>query len=350
MSSMLSLFSIASAAAIILGPSFCFAQTDAGAGTATPAPDIKVSGPFTHDNLSIYFIHGPSADGPIPLTLSEALARKLFAVYETGNVNELAFENLGDEPVFLQSGDIVKGGRQDRVLTVSVVVPPKSGRMPIAAYCVEQHRWSARGQENAARFESSEKAMPSKSAKLAMAAAPRPGQRMGGNQAAVWDSVAETQGKLSANLGAPVAAAASASSLQLSLENEKLKGVKAAYIEALSGPDKDGGDVIGFAFAVGSRINSADVYPSHGLFAKMWGKLIDAAATEAISEGSRGAASVPPAASSVQAFLAGTAAAKAEAYAVDANTTRVLHQNSAGVFSETQQKDGHVLHRSYVAY
>ncbi|MFX6907524.1 DUF6569 family protein, partial [Acinetobacter baumannii] len=90
-------------------------------------------------------IHGASADGPVPLTLSEALARKVFKVFETGSVNELAFENLGDEPVFLQAGDIVKGGRQDRVLTTSVLVPPNSGRLPIAAYCVEQHRWSARG-------------------------------------------------------------------------------------------------------------------------------------------------------------------------------------------------------------
>ena len=48
----------------------------------------------------------------------------------------------------MQSGDIVKGGQQDRVLTVSLMLPPKSGRIPIASFCVEQGRWPARGKED----------------------------------------------------------------------------------------------------------------------------------------------------------------------------------------------------------
>ncbi len=86
-----------------------------------------ISGPFSHDNLSIYFIHGKSAPGPAPLTLQEALAKESVRVAETGSVNELKIENLGDEDVYIQSGDIVKGGRQDRVLTASFILPKKSG-------------------------------------------------------------------------------------------------------------------------------------------------------------------------------------------------------------------------------
>ena len=33
-------------------------------------------------------------------------------------------------------------------------------------------------------------------------------------------------------------------------------------------------DIVGFAFAINGRINSAEIYPSNGLFAKMWPKLL----------------------------------------------------------------------------
>ncbi len=363
MSVTLSFISFATAAAFVFGVTSALADEAPNPGTSDDKA-TRVSGPFTHDRLSIYLIHGASAGGPVPLTLSEALARKVFKVYETGSVNELAFENLGDEAVFLQAGDIVKGGRQDRVLTTSVLVPPKSGRMPIAAYCVEQHRWSARGGESAAYFASSEKAMPSKAAKLAMlgrrAEEARPAARAGEEvfaqrhpaasaQGEVWNSVAETQRKLSANLGAPVAAPSSTSSLQLSLENEKLAAAKASYIDKLSIKEKDEGDVIGFAFAVDGRLYGADIYPSHGLFTKMWGKLVDAAATEAIGE-TNGSASAPPAPEAVMMFLSGAETGQAEEQTVDKNTRRVLKRNDAAVFSDTQQADGKVVHRSVVAF
>ena len=96
-------------------------------GAAPAAEDIRVTGPVTHENLSVYFIHGRSTPGKVPLTLEEALAKHVVEVRETGNVNQLEIENLGNDEVFIQSGDIVKGGQQDRALMVSLVLPPKSG-------------------------------------------------------------------------------------------------------------------------------------------------------------------------------------------------------------------------------
>jgi hypothetical protein len=360
------------AAVAMVGAIPASAQTPP-AGLAATAEPTRVSGPFTHDNLSIYLIHGPSADGPVPLTLSEALAKKLFKVHETGNVQSLSIENLSDEPVFLQAGDIVKGGQQDRVLTMSLVVPPMSGRMPISAYCVEQGRWSARGTESVKTFDSASVSMPSKRAKLAMMAKPvagdqpsaapphagvtgtMPSQRIGGairgdRQQEMWASVAETQARLSANLNAKVAAPASASSLQLALENEKLAEAKAAYITVLSTVAKDADDVIGFAFAANGRINSADVYPSHALFTKMWSKLITAAATEALSEKSAATPPAVPTSDQIVAFLAKTQTATAEEQKLDANTVRFTRQNEAAVTAETRSSTGKVLHRSYVAF
>jgi hypothetical protein len=87
-----------------------------------------ISGPVVSENLAIYFIHGPSSPGPAPLTLKEAMANDTVRVYETGNVNELAIENRDEEAVFVQAGDMVKGGKQDRALTVSLLLARHSDR------------------------------------------------------------------------------------------------------------------------------------------------------------------------------------------------------------------------------
>ena len=138
--------------------------------TGTRADEYRVTGPVIHENLAIYLVHGKSAAGPVPLTLDEALGKRIVKVHETGNVNELQIENLGSDEVFVQSGDIVKGGKQDRVLTVSLVLPPRSGRIPIASFCVEQGRWAARGKEDAKTFATASAVVPSREAKIAMKA------------------------------------------------------------------------------------------------------------------------------------------------------------------------------------
>ena len=148
------------------------AAVGASGGAARAEQDTRVSGPHVHGNLAIYFVHGTSAAGAVPLTLQEALNKGQVQVIETGRVNELQIENTGGEQVFIQAGDIVKGGKQDRVLTVSFLLPANSGRVPIASFCVEQGRWAARGKEDQAKFSSAGEAMPSRSALLAMAAPP----------------------------------------------------------------------------------------------------------------------------------------------------------------------------------
>ena len=100
-----------------------FAAIGASGGPAYADQNLRVTGPFAHENLAVYFVHGASAGGPVPLTLQEALAKGSVQVIETGRVNELQIENTGGEQVFVQAGDIVKGGKQDRVLTVSFLLP-----------------------------------------------------------------------------------------------------------------------------------------------------------------------------------------------------------------------------------
>jgi hypothetical protein len=134
-----------------------------------------------------------SAGGAIPLTLQEALAKGSVQVTETGRVNELQIENTGAEEVFIQAGDIVKGGKQDRVLTVSFLLPSKSGRVPIASFCVEQGRWSARGKEDQSKFSSAHEAMPSRAALLAMAAPSEPPKQLSPPECGRRSQAAQTQ-------------------------------------------------------------------------------------------------------------------------------------------------------------
>jgi hypothetical protein len=338
------------AAAAVSAASIGFAFSREARAEAPP----PISGPFEHGNLAIYFVHGQSAPGPVPLTLQEALAKETVRVDETGSVNELKIENLGDEDVYIQSGDIVKGGRQDRVLTVSFILPKKSGAVPVTSYCVEHGRWSKRGVEDATKFGSSANAIPSRVAKLAMKTRPASGPsdsyaETGQRQRAVWNEVARTQEKLSAGVAATVASPMSGSSLELSLENEKLKETRAGFMKALEGK-ADADDILGFVFAVNGRINSADVYPSNGLFRKMWAKLLTAAVTEAVGE--KAAASenaAPPPAEAIRAFLADAEKGTPDAQKIGALAREEVRDADKALYVEAARADGQWVHRNYLA-
>jgi hypothetical protein len=90
--------------------------------------------------------------------------------------------------------------------------------------------------------------------------------------------------KLSMNVGKPVANAASPSSYQLTLEDKDLLAKLDAYVKALK-PAIDGkDDAIGFVMVINGKVEGAEVYGSAALFRKLWPKLLEAAATDALSE------------------------------------------------------------------
>lgn len=346
---------------ILIFISFCWRLGAIAPVYAEDGNPYRLSDPVTFRNLAIYFVHGASRSGPVPLTLQEALAKKVVTVRETGQVNELKVENTGDEAVFIQSGDIVKGGQQDRVLSVSLLLPPHSGKIPIDSFCVESGRWSARGAEDVRTFSSANAAVPSRIAKLKMAGAVAPKAdstggstaRFGSPQQEIWKSVAEVQGKLTRSLGAPVAAPRSQSSLQLSLENDQLAEEQAAYIAALQSKGEEGDDIVGYVFAVNGKVNSADIYPSNGLFKKMWPKLLRASVTEAIGERDAKADPVPaPPVADVNGFMADAAKAKVVEKETKEKTRIGVRENASVMSLETRPADAPAaawVHRNYIA-
>jgi hypothetical protein len=259
---------------IVLFILFCSVNTHA---EEVNYKNYRISGPYTYKNLTIFLFHGKSfIDTKNLLTLDEAITNKKLIVYETGNVGELEIENISDRPVFIQSGDIVKGGRQDRVLQFDLFVQPKSGRIPLNSFCVEHGRWSGRKNESSKEFNSSNKQAASKKLKLAI--------KTNESQQDVWNEVSIVQEKLSSNLSRSVRSNVSESSLQLTLENKDVEKNTKDYIEKISQMIKGKSDIVGFAFAINGEFNSADIYGSSSLFLKLKDKLLDACSTEALSE------------------------------------------------------------------
>jgi hypothetical protein len=270
---------------------------DTAAPQAAAAEAARVSAPATHDNLTVYFIHGPDtvADDKV-VTLQEALDRKWVVVHETGNVNVLAVENLSDDhDLFLQSGDMVKGGKQDRIVSTDLLVPPKSGKVSLPAHCVEQSRWRQRGQETAKQFHSSDGVVCGKDLKAA---------NIRQNQGEVWKSVTDNQTKLSGNVGVQVNCPTSPTSMQLALDNPAVRAKADVYVASLKDRPEGVANVVGAVFVVNGQVSGAEVYGSSRLFKKAWPKLLKSAAEEALADRTPGACPAPPTCREVELFLA----------------------------------------------
>jgi len=316
------------------------APSDAKAQAASAQ---RLSGPFTHENLTIYLVHGPSTLKGNYLTLEEAMASKTVKVHETSDVNELAIENVGKEPVFVQSGDIVKGGKQDRCIATDFTLEPKSGRVKIAAFCVEHGRWQQRGGESAAFFGSSSAIVTGSKLKLAA----NSNYKGGGGQNKVWEEVATAQQQLSKNVAADVAAPASPSSLQLTLENEKVTAAIEKYIKALGDAPGDKDDIIGYAAVINGKMNCSDVYGSNELFKKLWPRSLKSLATEAAAEAKPGEKVAVMSQDDVQAALRKADDGKREQNDVG-DAVQVITTESAGVvqFESRAKGEAGYLRRS----
>jgi hypothetical protein len=319
---------------LIVGMSLqTFAQTDG----------YRISAPVSYKNLSVFLIHGKDTiKHKNILTLQEAMEQGVFTVYETSDVNELMVENKSSQyEVFIQSGDIVKGGKQDRVLSITIIIPAKSGKISIEAFCVESGRWQSRGKEDVGKFSSSNERIVSKDLKIAA--------NQTRSQGEVWKKVAEAQDKLSQNVGGRVNDEKSATSLQLTLENKKVAATADEFVNKLSGIVDGKDDVIGYAFVVNGKINSADIYASNFLFKKLWLKLLKATAIEAVAEMQTGKPTKLVKIDEIKQFMSESDDGEKQERAVNNRNKAVTRTTKENVvFESRDEKNGVVLHKSYV--
>jgi hypothetical protein len=101
-------------------------------------------------------------------------------------------------------------------------------------------------------------------------------------------------------------------------------------------------------FAVNGKLNSAEVYPSNGLFRKMWPKLLQASVTEAIGQ-KNADSEATPASDTAQAFLTAAMSGAASEKPLTAGLRLETRAAEKAYYFETRRVDGAFVHRSYLA-
>ena len=106
---------------------------------------------YSFENLRLYpvrakqgFINHFAGTGKYML-LKTAIEKNKIRITEksnSGEGNSLIVENVSNDTIIIISGDIIKGGKQDRVINQDILLAPCSGKKNLPVFCVESGRWS----------------------------------------------------------------------------------------------------------------------------------------------------------------------------------------------------------------
>ncbi len=214
--------------------------------------------------------------GPAPdvMTLDEASKAgtvKVEEVSQSGTVNRLVVTNRGRKPLLILAGEVVQGGKQDRILGQDTVLGPRE-RLEVQAFCVEHGRWNRQGSfENAGEAANAKVRFEAKS----------------GNQSGVW---AEVDKKL-----ASTGATSETHTLRAATEKERgatevARRELAAALDRL--PARDRSRIVGYVASVSGKVVSVDTFAHPSLAARYRSKLLRSYVLEAAGT----AASLRPAA------------------------------------------------------
>lgn len=284
------------------------------AGSGSPAPQPKPEGdwrlldPITYENISIFPVaSSTSQDTSAFLTLDESLSsgdvlvreqggegmarsrdqRAPAQQYNTGaSVNQLVLINRGKRPVLLLAGELVSGGKQDRIIAKDRIVAPGSDPLPLDVFCVEHGRWSSGTQfttaktmvhpsvrEQAAVKQSQNDVWASvRAGSTSSHSATAPAARIASSDlAAVMESSAPTQSYTKLYQASPVGAP-----VDIFVEE-----VQRRFARATSGTK--GERIVGVVVAYGGEVAWSDIFASSDLFHHYWPKLLRSYAVEALA-------------------------------------------------------------------
>ena len=279
-------------------------------------PEWRIGTPFTYKNLTVFPV---LSDLPVTradlITLDEGLRSGKVTITELGadgssrtidqrnvssgaEVNRLALTNRSGKPLVLIAGEMILGGRQDRIVGHDCIIEASETPVPLDVFCVEHGRWSG----GVAFGQSTQGVGGDRSAgkgEAIMLSAPlaRPDIREKAqakkSQEQVWSAVAET---VTVN-----GTSTSTGTLKSVYEDKEVNKKIDAYEQALR--DRLSSDsIVGVVAAVGDKVISADVFASHSLFQAYWPKMLKSYALEAVSTNSKGKQQVMKA--EAEAFLA----------------------------------------------
>jgi len=128
---------------------FCLVRVEAQLTYETLYVDYDSA--WTYKNLKIVPVRrkagGGGQDPANIVSLSQALRQGLVTVSERGttsfdNVHWLRFNTHSDKSVYIAGGEVVAGGRQDRMIVRDTILGPSTKDQYVPVMCVEEGRWS----------------------------------------------------------------------------------------------------------------------------------------------------------------------------------------------------------------
>lgn len=294
---------------------FAIEENSARAGEVVSTRGYKVLDPIRHGSLTVFPVVAAKTyfTGEF-LTLDEGLRSGEVVVTEAGNVqglirrpgvpsirhdgaevNRLVLVNNSKRPLLLLAGEIVTGGKQDRVIGKDRIVPAESDPIDLSVFCVEPGRWVQTSQQfGASGAMYGSRAGVAVGGPVTMMAQPSVRAKAMGDkdQGEVWAEVRKQQEAVRVELeaDAPVVAGevAQTSSYAKVMEN----GAVRQQVDAVAKPIEQNyesvihqlrdRDAVGVVVAVNGRITWADIFASTDLLEKYWPKLVRSYASEAV--------------------------------------------------------------------
>lgn len=343
---------------VVLAGMFCRDPQPVLAGEQPSASGYKVLEGIRHGSLTVFPVVAPKsyATGEF-LTLDEGLRSGEVVVTEYGNVrglirrrpapavqvqgaevNRLVLINNSKRPLLLLAGEIVTGGKQDRVIGKDRIVPAESDPVDLSVFCVEPGRWVATSDHfgtSGATYGSTNGGPIHGDASGTMMAQPSVRAKAMGDkdQSQVWAEVKKQQ---QAMVTVEVSAAAptvsteeirSTSSYARVMENQDVK----EKVDEIARPIQQNYEslirqlrdrkAVGVVVAVNGHIIWADVFASPELLEKYWPKLVRSYASEAVVSRAKGAEVSP---------------AQAEAFLGDMEGRRETIESEPGVYRHAE--------------
>lgn len=257
---------------------------------------------------------------------------------DSAQVNQLALINNSKRPLLLLAGEIVAGGKQDRVIGMDRIVPPESDPIDLNVFCVEPGRWVATSNNfgtSGATYGSVAGGTAGGVAGGTLMAQPSVRAKAMGDkdQTQVWAEVKKQQQSMSVEVTeaspSPTAAnqIASTSSYAVMMENKDVK----QEVDKIAKPIEQNYQslikqlrdrkAVGVVVAVNGRVIWSDVFASTELLEKYWPKLVRSYASEAVVTHVKGA----------RATLA-----QAESFLADMDGRKETIESEPGVFRHTE--------------
>ncbi len=290
-------------------------QTTLPAGELPPTLHYSLLEPIRSGNLTVFpVVSNRTYDTAEFITLDEGIKSGDVVVTEAGQarglirrhtqhtdglmppvrdaeVNRLVLVNNSKRPLLLLAGEIVTGGKQDRVIGKDRIVPPESDPVDLSVFCVEPGRWVP--VNGKADFSAGRGGVVGG---LVAAPSVRASAMAAKNQQQVWDNVDKSKQQMvtviaGAAGGVPspaVPEVSSTTSYARVMENKDVQ----KQVDSVAAPmQRDYESVIhqlrdknavGVVVAVNGEIVWADIFASTQLLQKYWPKLVRSYATEAV--------------------------------------------------------------------